>query len=67
MRTNNISFYNNKWLNAPYMPKMQSGDKINAYDISSSFNTIYPVASKAKLPVGKADNNPQNTYFSMQF
>lgn len=25
------------------------------------------MSSKAKLPAGTADNNPQNTYFSMKF
>ena len=67
IRTNNIKFYNNRWINTPYMPKWDPGQPIKAFDISSSFNTIYPVTSKAKLPAGKADNNPQNTYFSMKF
>lgn len=67
IRTNAITFYNNRWINIPYMPKVQAGEKIQAFDISSSFNTIYPVSSKAKLPAGTADNNPQNTYFSIKF
>lgn len=49
------------------MPKWDPGMKYTAYDVSSAFNTIYPVSDKAALPAGVNDVNPQDTYFSMQF
>ena len=65
--TNSITFRNNRWINLPYMPKWDPGLKYKAYDVSSAFNTIYPVSDKAALPTGVDDVNPQDTYFSMQF
>jgi len=65
--TNNITFRNNRWINLPFMPKWDPGMKYKAYDVSSAFNTIYPVSDKTALPTGVDDVNPQDTYFSMQF
>ncbi len=64
---NSITFRNNRWLNLPYMPKWDPGHKYQAYDVSSAFNTIYPVADKEALPEGADDVNPQDSYFSMVF
>lgn len=68
---NQITFRNNRWINIPYMPKWDPGLKYSAYDVSSSFNTIYPVGEKKDLVEtgsGKnADVNPQDSYFSMRF
>ena len=50
----------------PYMPKWDPGTKYKAYDVSSAFNTIYPVDKKAE-PSPASAVNPQDTYFSMQF
>jgi hypothetical protein len=41
---NDITFLNNRWINIPYMPKWDPGQKFKAYDVSSAFNTIYPVS-----------------------
>ena len=65
--TNSITFRNNRWFNAPYMPKWDPGHKYKAYGVSSAFNTIYPVNNKTALPDDVDDVNPQDTYFSMQF
>ena len=64
---NSITFRNNRWINVPYMPKWDPGMKYSAYDVSSSFNTIYPVTDKQTLGQGAKDVNPQDTYFSMRF
>lgn len=56
--TNKVTFRNNRWINVPYMPKWDPGLKYTAYDISSAFNTIYPVSDKAALPTGVDDVNP---------
>jgi len=40
------------------MPKYDPGKKYVAYDVSSSFNTVYPVTSKATLPKGQKNVNP---------
>ena len=63
---NAITFRNNRWINVPYMPKWDPGVKYTAYDVSSAFNTIYPV-STTKEPSPASAVNPQDTYFSMQF
>ena len=63
---NQITFRNSKWINVPYMPKWDPGTKYKAYDVSSAFNTIYPVNSKDQ-PSAASAVNPQDTYFSMQF
>ena len=49
------------------MPKWFPGSKYTGYDVSSAFNTIYPVNENKELPDGTQDVNPQNTYFSMRF
>ena len=50
------------------MPKWDPGVKYNAYDVSSPFNTIYPVLNEDKANTYNASAvNPQDTYFSMQF
>lgn len=53
--TNSITFRNNRWFNAPYMPKWDPGFKYKGYGVSSAFNTIYPVANKTALPEGVDD------------
>ena len=63
---NKITFRNNRWINIPYMPKWDPGTKYTAYDVSSAFNTIYPVSDRTPAEIA-ADLNPQDTYFSMQF
>ena len=65
--TNSITFRNNRWINVPYMPKWDPGMKYKAYDVSSAFNTIYPVLDKQTAPSAASAVNPQDTYFSMQF
>ena len=65
--TNKITFFNNRWININYMPKWFPGNKYTGYDVSSAFNTIYPVNENKELPDGTQDVNPQNTYFSMRF
>jgi hypothetical protein len=41
------------------MPKWDPGLKYSAYDVSSSFNTIYPVIDKDALTeTGNKDVNP---------
>ena len=47
------------------MPKLQPGHKYKAYDVSSSYNTIYPVTDREAT--AEKDDNPQDTYFSMKF
>ena len=47
------------------MPKLQPGNKYKAYDVSSSYNTIYPVTDREAT--AEKDDNPQDTYFSMKF
>lgn len=47
------------------MPKYDEGAKYVAYDVSGSFNTVYPVANKVVLPKGQKDVNPQDAYLSM--
>ena len=63
---NSITFRNNRWLNLPYMPKWDPGQKFQAYELSAAFNTIYPVSDKVS-PTDAEDVNPQDTYFSMVF
>jgi len=48
------------------MPKWDPGQKYSAYDVSSAFNTIYPVSDKKSNETASA-LNPQDTYFSMHF
>lgn len=48
------------------MPKVDPGHKYVAFDVSYSFNTIYPVVDFEDLPKTE-DKNPQNSYFSMMF
>ena len=62
-----MTLRNNRWINVPYMPKLQPGDKYRAYDVTSAFNTVYPVLDKDELPEGVEDVNPEDTYFSMKF
>lgn len=64
---NSITFRNNRWINIPYMPKWDPGLKYNAYDVSSPFNTIYPVLDDKNKTYEGSAVNPQDTYFSMQF
>ena len=54
---NSITFRNNRWLNLPYMPKWDPGEKFQAYDLSAAFNTIYPVTDK-ESPAAAEDVNP---------
>lgn len=62
---NSITFRNNRWINVPYMPKLDPGVKYKAYDVSSAFNTIYPVPDKNDAKASAI--NPQDTFFSMHF
>ena len=66
LQENAITFRNNRWINVPYMPKLDPGTKYKAYDVSSAFNTIYPL-TKDKKPSDASAVNPQDTYFSMHF
>ena len=64
---NSVTMRNNRWINVPYMPKVQPGEKYRAFDVTSAFNTVYPVLDKDELPDRAEDVNPQDTYFSMKF
>ena len=66
LQENAITFRNNRWINVPYMPKLDPGTKYKAYDVSSAFNTIYPL-TKDRKPSDASAVNPQDTYFSMHF
>lgn len=66
LKQNAITFRNNRWINVPYMPKWDPGTKYSAYDVSSAFNTIYPIDESAPPSPARA-TNPQDTFFSMQF
>lgn len=67
LRQNKVTFRNNRWINFPYMPKLDPGFKYVAFDVSPAFNTIYPVVDAEDLPSGPDDKDPQNSYFSMMF
>ena len=66
LQENSITFRNNRWINVPYMPKLDPGVKYKAYDVSSSFNTIYPLVKNKNMSEASAVN-PQDTYFSLHF
>ena len=46
------------------MPKYDEGAKYVAYDVSGSFNTVYPVENKV-ISKGQKDVNPQDAFLSM--
>ena len=67
MIQNKITFRNNRFFNAAYLPKLDPGQAFSAYDVSSSQNTIFPVTDEYKSIEISRDVNPQDSYFSIRF
>ena len=62
---NAITFRNSHWINIPYMPKWDPGQKFRAYDVTAPFNSIFMAESVPEEL--KDDPNPFDTWLSMRF